>query len=147
MAVAFFSPNSATTILASQVAALVCSKAVPRLMPTPNRITVPQGMRGCATFQVRMPKPGMNISATAVIVVVLVSNLCRTPSVAQKAIKDGNGTAMLKTVSGGSLWVMMNGPSNIVLKDEAGNIAHISTYDVNQSNGVIHVIDRVVMPK
>jgi len=65
----------------------------------------------------------------------------------RKAIKAGDGTATLKTVSGGSLWVMMNGPSNIVVKDEAGNVAHISTYDVNQSNGVIHVIDRVLMAK
>ena len=85
--VAFFRPNSATTMSASQVAALVCNKAVPRLMPTPNRTMVPHGIFGCASFQVMMPKPGMNISATAVIVVVLVSNLCNTPSVAQKAIK------------------------------------------------------------
>jgi uncharacterized surface protein with fasciclin (FAS1) repeats len=42
---------------------------------------------------------------------------------------------------------MLNGPSNIVVKDETGMVAHISTYDVYQSNGVIQVIDRVVMPK
>jgi len=64
----------------------------------------------------------------------------------RKQIMAGQGTAELKTVSGGRLWVMMNGPSNIVLKDEKGAVAHISTYDVIQSNGVIHVIDRVVMP-
>ena len=64
----------------------------------------------------------------------------------RKMIKASNGTAELKTVNGGRLWVMMNGPSNIVLKDEKGAIAHISTYDVIQSNGVIHVIDRVVLP-
>lgn len=63
------------------------------------------------------------------------------------AIKKGNGKAELKTVSGGSLWAMMNGSKNIVLKDEMGNIANISTYDVYQSNGVIHVLDKVVMPK
>jgi len=65
----------------------------------------------------------------------------------KKAIKAGEGTATLKTVSGGMLWATMNGPSNIVIKDELGNVADISTYDVLQSNGVIHVIDRVVMPK
>ena len=65
----------------------------------------------------------------------------------RKAIKAGKGTAQLTTVSGGKLWAMLNGPANIVLKDEQGNIANISTYDVMQSNGVIHVIDRVVMPK
>jgi uncharacterized surface protein with fasciclin (FAS1) repeats len=63
-----------------------------------------------------------------------------------KLIKDGKGKAMLKTVSGGTLWAMMNGDRNIVLKDAKGNVANISTYDVIQSNGVIHVIDRVVMP-
>ena len=61
-------------------------------------------------------------------------------------IKKGDGTAELKTVSGGKLWVMMNGPMNIVLKDEKGGVANISTYDVFQSNGVIQVVDSVLMP-
>ena len=65
----------------------------------------------------------------------------------RRLIKAGKGTATLKTVSGGMLWAMMNGESNIVIKDETGAVAQISTYDVNQSNGVIHVINRVVMPK
>ena len=64
----------------------------------------------------------------------------------KKQIKAGNGTATLKTVSGGTLWAMWNGPTNIVLKDEKGMVASISTYDVYQANGVIHVIDRVVLP-
>ena len=64
-----------------------------------------------------------------------------------KAIQAGHGTAELTTVAGGKLWAMMNGPRNIVIKDEAGNVASISTYDVLQSNGVIHVVDRVLMPR
>lgn len=64
-----------------------------------------------------------------------------------KAIKAGGGKAVLKTVSGGSLTAMMNGKQNIVLKDENGTIANITTYDVNQSNGIIHVLDTVVLPK
>ncbi|OKA23153.1 fasciclin [Pseudomonas versuta] len=64
-----------------------------------------------------------------------------------KRIKAGGGKAELTTVSGGKLWVMMNGPHNIVVKDEKGNVADITTYDVNQSNGVIQVIDKVLMPK
>ncbi|MFN8357257.1 MAG: fasciclin domain-containing protein [Spirosomataceae bacterium] len=64
-----------------------------------------------------------------------------------KLITSGNGKAELKTVSGGKLWAMMNGKHNIVLKDENGAVANISTYDVYQSNGVIHVIDSVVLPK
>ena len=63
-----------------------------------------------------------------------------------KAIKKSGGSAELTTVSGGQLWATMNGPMNVVLKDAKGNWASISTYDVRQSNGVIHVIDRVLMP-
>jgi uncharacterized surface protein with fasciclin (FAS1) repeats len=64
-----------------------------------------------------------------------------------KRIKAGGGKTELTTVSGGKLVLMMNGPHNIVIKDEKGNVADISTYDVTQSNGVIHVIDKVLMPK
>lgn len=62
-------------------------------------------------------------------------------------IKQGKGKAVLKTVSGGTLMAMMNGSKNIVLQDENGNVANISTYDVYQKNGVIHVLDAVVLPK
>ncbi len=64
----------------------------------------------------------------------------------EQKIKAGGGKAELKTVNGGSLWVMANGPHNIQIKDARGNIANIITYDVNQSNGVIDVIDTVLMP-
>lgn len=63
-----------------------------------------------------------------------------------KLIKAGDGKAEFKTVSGGKLWAMMNGKHNIMLKDEKGGTANISTYDVYQSNGVIHVLDAVVLP-
>ena len=61
-------------------------------------------------------------------------------------ILAGNGTAELKTVSGGRLWLMMNGSTNITVKDEKGNIADIVISDVRQSNGEIHVVDHVLMP-
>jgi uncharacterized surface protein with fasciclin (FAS1) repeats len=64
-----------------------------------------------------------------------------------RAIEAGGGSAVLKTASGGSLTAMMNGPRNVVVRDEAGSVASISTYDVVQSNGVIHVIDQVLLPK
>jgi uncharacterized surface protein with fasciclin (FAS1) repeats len=64
-----------------------------------------------------------------------------------KAINAGNGVATLTTVSGGKLYAMMNGSHNIMLKDENGGTANISTYNVYQSNGVIHVLDAVVLPK
>jgi uncharacterized surface protein with fasciclin (FAS1) repeats len=62
-------------------------------------------------------------------------------------IKRGGGKATLKTVAGGTLSAEMNGPVNIILKDATGAAANISVYDVIQSNGVIHSIDRVLMPK
>lgn len=60
-------------------------------------------------------------------------------------VKKGQNT--LKTVSGGTLTFMMNGPRNIMVKDENGNTANIVTYDVYQSNGVIQSIDSVLLPK
>jgi uncharacterized surface protein with fasciclin (FAS1) repeats len=63
-----------------------------------------------------------------------------------KAIKKGRGQAVLQTVNGESLIVMMNGDRNIVVRDRNGDVADISTYDVFQSNGVIHVVDKVLLP-
>jgi uncharacterized surface protein with fasciclin (FAS1) repeats len=62
-------------------------------------------------------------------------------------IEKGKGKATLKTVSGGTLTAMMNGMHNIAVKDENGNVANITTYDVYQSNGVIHSMDAVLLPK
>ena len=61
-------------------------------------------------------------------------------------IAAGKGKAALKTVQGETLTAEANGPRNIVLVDAKGNTAQISTYDVYQSNGVIHVIDKVLAP-
>lgn len=63
-----------------------------------------------------------------------------------KLIKDGNGTAQVKTVAGKNLWIMMEG-KKIAIKDENGGVAYVTIKDVNQSNGVIHVIDHVLLPK
>jgi uncharacterized surface protein with fasciclin (FAS1) repeats len=62
-----------------------------------------------------------------------------------KMIKDGNGKAILNTVNGGTLTAMMKG-KDVVLQDAKGGTAKVTTADVYQSNGVIHVIDTVVMP-
>ncbi|HEX2454323.1 MAG TPA: fasciclin domain-containing protein [Vicinamibacterales bacterium] len=64
----------------------------------------------------------------------------------KKQIKAGNGTATLKTVSGATLWAMLQG-NDIVLKDEMGTMSRITQANVFQSNGVIHVVDTVVQPK
>ena len=62
-----------------------------------------------------------------------------------KAIKKGNGKATFKTVQGGTLTAMMNG-SSLVLTDEKGGTSTVTIADVKQSNGVIHVVDTVLMP-
>lgn len=63
-----------------------------------------------------------------------------------KKIRDGNGTAELTTVEGGKLWALLHDGTHIMLKDEKGGTALVTIADVFQSNGVIHVIDTVVMP-
>jgi uncharacterized surface protein with fasciclin (FAS1) repeats len=62
-----------------------------------------------------------------------------------KAIKAANGTAKLRTASGGTLKASLRG-KEIVLTDEKGGMSRITIADVNQSNGVIHVVDSVLLP-
>jgi len=61
-------------------------------------------------------------------------------------IKKGNGKAELKTVAGGMLTASMKG-NNLILTDEKGGTSMVTIKDVNQSNGVIHVVNTVLMPK
>lgn len=90
-------------------------------------------------------KPENKSTLTAVLTYHVVAGTF-TASAIEKAIKAGKGTATLTTVQGATLTAKMNGLRNITVTDAAGNTANISTYDVLQSNGVIHVIDRVLLP-
>jgi uncharacterized surface protein with fasciclin (FAS1) repeats len=63
------------------------------------------------------------------------------------AIKQGKGSATFTTVNGQTLTAMLNGPMNVAIRDASGGVSNISTYDVLQSNGVIHVTDHVLLPK
>ncbi|HEX8501119.1 MAG TPA: fasciclin domain-containing protein [Pyrinomonadaceae bacterium] len=62
-------------------------------------------------------------------------------------IKKGGGQATLRTVSGGTLVARMNGMSGVSITDEKGGTSNVTTADVYQSNGVIHVVDTVLMPR
>ena len=62
-----------------------------------------------------------------------------------KAIKKGKGMATLKTVSGGTLTAKMDGKT-LVLTDEKGGMSRVTIANVRQSNGIIHVIDTVLLP-
>ena len=65
----------------------------------------------------------------------------------EKLIKEGNGKAELKTVNGEPLTAMMTKDGKgIELKDAKDNVAMVTIADVKQSNGVIHVINKVLMP-
>ena len=63
-----------------------------------------------------------------------------------KAVMDGGGKAMLKTVSGGTLTATAAG-GNVMVMDESGGTTKVVIADVTQSNGVIHVVDKVLLPK
>jgi len=63
-----------------------------------------------------------------------------------RMIRDGKGSAKIKTVSGGVLTAWMKG-NDLYLTDEKGGTSKVTIADVNQSNGVIHVVDTVLMPK
>ena len=89
-------------------------------------------------------KPENKGALTKVLTYHVVAGKYDAKKLAQ-AIRKGNGTATLKTVSGGTLTAMMSGGA-VVLRDEKGGTSTVSIADVRQSNGVIHVIDAVLMP-
>jgi uncharacterized surface protein with fasciclin (FAS1) repeats len=63
-----------------------------------------------------------------------------------KAVKEGEGAAKLKTVAGEDIWVKQAGPGKLTITDSKGDVAMVTIADVMQSNGVIHVIDTVLLP-
>lgn len=90
-------------------------------------------------------KPENKNMLTKILTYHVVAGKLDSKALAEK-IKEGNGKAELTTVAGGKLWASMKG-NKIVLMDEKGGMAHVTIKDVYQSNGVIHVIDSVVMPE
>lgn len=89
--------------------------------------------------------PENKATLTGILTYHVVAGNFSAKSIA-KMIKKGKGKATIKTVSGGTLTAMMKG-NKLMLKDQNGGIAYVTIKDVNQSNGVIHVIDHVLMPK
>jgi uncharacterized surface protein with fasciclin (FAS1) repeats len=63
-----------------------------------------------------------------------------------KAVKEGEGEAKLKSVAGEWLWVKQAGPGKLSITDAKGGVSMVTIADVLQSNGVIHVIDTVLLP-
>jgi uncharacterized surface protein with fasciclin (FAS1) repeats len=69
-----------------------------------------------------------------------------TAAALMKAVKDGEGEAHLKTVAGEDLIVKQAGPGKLTVPDSKGDVATVTIADVLQSNGVIHVVDTVLLP-
>jgi uncharacterized surface protein with fasciclin (FAS1) repeats len=67
-------------------------------------------------------------------------------SAVKKMVKDGGGKHTVKTVSGASLVLRANN-GHVTVTDENGGVARVTIADVRQSNGVIHVVDKVLLPK
>jgi len=90
-------------------------------------------------------KPENKATLTTILTYHVVAGKMDSKAIA-KAIKAGGGKAELTTVQGGKLWAWMEG-KKLVLKDEKGGMSTVTIADVYQKNGVIHVVDTVLMPK
>ena len=90
-------------------------------------------------------KPENKAQLTKVLTCHVVAADAMSTAIA-KMIKDDNGTHDVKTVGGCVLKAKEMG-GKITLTDETGGVAHVTIADVKQSNGVIHVIDKVLLPK
>jgi uncharacterized surface protein with fasciclin (FAS1) repeats len=88
--------------------------------------------------------PENKATLTKILTYHVVSGRLDAKAIA-KLIKEGNGTAMLKTVSGGTLKASMKG-KKLILTDEKGGMSEVTIADVYQSNGVIHVVNTVLLP-
>lgn len=89
-------------------------------------------------------KPENKATLTGILTYHVVAGNMDSKAIA-KAIKMGKGKAELKTVAGGILLASMDG-KNLILTDEKGGKSTVTIADVRQSNGVIHVVDTVLMP-
>ena len=90
-------------------------------------------------------KPENKSILTAVLTYHVVAGKWDSKEIA-RMIKGGNGKAEVTTVQGGKLWLWMEG-NKLMIKDEKGGMSTVTIKDVYQSNGVIHVVDAVVLPK
>jgi uncharacterized surface protein with fasciclin (FAS1) repeats len=90
-------------------------------------------------------KPENKAALTKVLTYHVVAGKMDSAALA-KAIDAGGGKATLTEVSGGTLTATRSG-NLIMLSDESGGMAHVTIPDVVQSNGVIHVVDKVLLPK
>nr|WP_049871402.1 fasciclin domain-containing protein [Ramlibacter tataouinensis] len=89
-------------------------------------------------------KPENKATLTKVLTYHVVPGRVDAAALARQ-IQAGGGKAMLKTASGGTLTATMSGP-NVLITDDKGGAATVTIADVYQSNGVIHVVNKVLLP-
>ena len=138
------SKDHTTLVAAVQAAGLVetLKSAGPFTLFAPTNAAfdkLPEGTVG------ELVKPESKETLTKILTYHVVSGLMGSAEIA-KAIKKGNGKAEFTTVSGGKLIASMSG-KNLILTDEKGGTSTVTIADVFQKNGVIHVVDTVLMPK
>ncbi len=136
-------PNLTTLVAAVKAAGLVDTLASPGpftvFAPTNTAFDkLPDGTVGT------LVKPENKGTLTKILTYHVVAGKLTAKDVG-KAIKAGGGSATLTTVAGEKLTARMSGNS-IVLTDAKGGQSAVTTADVMQSNGVVHVIDSVLLP-
>jgi uncharacterized surface protein with fasciclin (FAS1) repeats len=136
-------PNLTTLVAAVKAAGLVETLASPGpftvFAPTNDAFAkLPAG-----TVET-LVKPENKGTLTSILTYHVVAGKLTSKDIA-KAIKAGGGTATLDTVAGGKLTAKMMG-KNVVITDAKGGMSKVSQVDVMQSNGVVHVIDSVLLP-
>jgi uncharacterized surface protein with fasciclin (FAS1) repeats len=90
-------------------------------------------------------KPENKSMLTGILTYHVVAGNFDSRAIARE-IKSGKGKAEFTTVAGGKLWAMMDGDA-LILTDEKGGKSRVTISDVRQSNGIIHVIDNVLLPR
>ena len=89
-------------------------------------------------------KPENKATLTTILTYHVVAGKMNAKDIAA-AIKAGNGKAVLTTVQGEKITASLMGKT-VMITDAKGGMSHVTIADVNQSNGVIHVVDAVLLP-
>ncbi len=142
--VAVGSPDHTTLVAAVKAADLVATlqSAGPFTVFAPTNAAF--GKLPAGTVE-SLLKPESKAKLTQILTYHVVAGNLDADAVV-KAIKDGGGSVTLKTVSGGSLKASMK-KKNVILTDENGGVATVVATNLKAGNGIVHVIDGVILPK
>lgn len=137
-------PDFSTLVAAVQAAGLVdtLNSAGPFTVFAPDNAAFGRLPAGTVDTLVQ---PANRATLTRILTYHVVAGRISASDVAN-AVRAGGGRATFTTVAGVSLTARYDSHGRLVLVDATGGTSRITATDINQSNGVIHVIDRVVMP-